>query len=301
MDIFQLILQSLLTQVDRGLHVMLDKYALFAVTCSQTTLDQLIDLVERENAILQTEFDKRLSYTRRLVSDLDIRNTDLFNPLPQLVTPPVINARYELVALHPNHLLPNGNVLTLYDRANGQVSFKTYVASPDHTLRESPGTDDTFPRFPSFALDPNRPADQLLNPFLVILNAEIKFRRYRLLLNSPVPLPADVMELIRKTVTLVELIYWQPSVRPNTDAALHRDRMLVDLVEDVDNVVPEPVETGHDEEEEEEGKSTEQESNYGYGRAPPGVDATLAERIDYGQYLISGHGKPDRCRHGYIA
>ena len=199
-----------------------------------------------------------------------------------------------MVALHPKHLLPAGNVLTLYDRANGQVSFKTYVAAPDHTLRESPGTDDTFPRFPSFALDPNRPSEQLLNPFLVILNAEIKFRRYRLLLNNPDPLPADVMELITKTMTLVELIYWRPSVRPNTAAARYRDQMSVDPVQDVDNVVPEPMETSHEEEDDdddaEEGGSTEQESNYGYGKAPPGVDATLAERIDYGQYLISGHG-----------
>ena len=46
---------------------MLDKYALFAVTCSLTTLDQLIDLVGAENAILQTEFDDGRVYTRRLV------------------------------------------------------------------------------------------------------------------------------------------------------------------------------------------------------------------------------------------
>ena len=51
---------------------MLDKYALFAVTCSRTTLAQLIDLVERENGTLQSEYDERRPYIRRLVSSLDI-------------------------------------------------------------------------------------------------------------------------------------------------------------------------------------------------------------------------------------
>lgn len=58
---------------------MLDKYALFAVTCSLTTLEKLIDLVEAENAVLQTEFDDGRVYTRRLVvSGVHIWKTNPF-------------------------------------------------------------------------------------------------------------------------------------------------------------------------------------------------------------------------------
>ena len=202
--------------------------------------------------------------------------------------PPVSNAQYELVALHPEHLLPAGNVLTIYDHASGQVSRKTYVAAPDRTLRESPGTDDTFPRFPPFSLDSNRRVAQLLNPFLVVLNAEIKFRRYLRMSQAPLP-PADVMELIKKTIELVDLIYWQPSVRPNTIAAEHLDEPM--LVDHQDVPVGLDMRTGQ----EEEGEHAIHDSNYGYGRDPPGVGATLAERRDYGQYLISGRGKPACC------
>jgi len=255
-----------LTNVDCGLHVMLDKYALFAITCSLTTLDKLINLVEVENAISQKEFDAGRIYFRRFC----------------LGAPPVCNTQYELVALHPEHFLPPGNVLTVYDHSNGQVTRKTYVAAPDRILRESPGTDNTFPCLPSFMLDSNRPVEQMLNPFLVVLNAEIKFRRYLRLPQPPqTPLPDDVMELIMKTTKLVDLIYWKPSVQPNTIAAQSlQDRADLDCDGDTQFT-----RTGQKEEEREH---TIGEYNYGYGRDPPGDNATLDERRDYMQYLISG-------------
>jgi hypothetical protein len=82
------------------------------------------------------------------------------------------------VALRPEHMLPDGKVLVAYSRdANGLVvSHKTYVPGPYHTLRESPG-DLTCSRFPPFSFDYLRTRGHL-NPFLVILNAQIKFRRY---------------------------------------------------------------------------------------------------------------------------
>jgi hypothetical protein len=106
----------------------------------------------------------------------------------------------------------------------------------------------------------------MLNPFLVVLNAEIKFRQYLRLPQAQALLPADVMDLIRKTIELVDLIYWEPSVRLNTAAALFGDPMLVDQY------------SVQDEDLEEQGEDTIQESNYGYSRDPPGVNATLAER-----------------------
>ena len=132
---------------------------------------------------------------------------------------------------------------------------------------------DTFPRFPSFTLDSNRLVEKMLNPFLVVLNAEIKFRRYLRFSQPQAPLPSDVMELVTKTLQLVDLIYWEPFIRGDTTVAL-------DLTD------------------QEEGELAERlgESNYGYGRDPPGEGATLAERREYNQYLISGRGKPDPYR-----
>lgn len=54
---------------------------------------------------------------------------------------------------------------------------------------------------------------------MVILSGEIKFRRFiRDLRESPFlqSLPADVMDLIHKTINLVDLIYWKPEPRPGT-------------------------------------------------------------------------------------
>lgn len=80
---------------------------------------------------------------------------------------------YELVVLHPEHLLPRGNILPVYDPQTGD--HKTYVASQDRRLRES--FDPNSPCFPSFTHDTSRFGSGILNVFAVILNAEIKFRR----------------------------------------------------------------------------------------------------------------------------
>jgi len=52
------------TQVDRMMHVALDKYAFFAVTGTLTTLDYLIGLLEMENAKWQEYHDQDIAYTR---------------------------------------------------------------------------------------------------------------------------------------------------------------------------------------------------------------------------------------------
>ena len=55
-----------------------------------------------------------------------------------------------------------------------------------------------------------------LNPLLVILNAESKFRRHLREVPAPPTLPGDVMELMSKTLQLLELIYWDPIARLGT-------------------------------------------------------------------------------------
>jgi hypothetical protein len=112
-----------------------------------------------------------------------------------------------LVVLHPEHFLPKGSTLTLHTLVNDQPHGKNYVVGHDRTLREAPGTADS-PRFPAFTFM-NRATSLSLNVFLVVLNAEIKFRRYRRMGTMP-QLPEDVEKLIDETIRLVQLIYWKP-------------------------------------------------------------------------------------------
>jgi len=136
------------------------------------------------------------------------------------------------VALHPEHLLPKGSSLTFYTRVNDQLHGKDYVIGHDRTLRESPGTTDS-PRLPPFTFDANRAALPL-NVFLVVLNAEIKFRRYRRIGTMP-KLPADVEELMDKTIELVELIYWKPE-KKKTPYQLRVDLSMDFDVQDIQDV-----------------------------------------------------------------
>ena len=66
--------------------------------------------------------------------------------------------------------------LTFYHRVNDTIRKKYYVVGPDRVLREDPGKIDS-PRLPPFVFDARGDDALNLNPFLVVLNAEIKFRR----------------------------------------------------------------------------------------------------------------------------
>lgn len=75
-------------------------------------------------------------------------------------------------------------------------------------VRKIPG-DDSADRFPPFCFIGHRTlAVHTSNPYLVILAAEIKFRRY-LAANGP-PLPPVYDSLMRKTIRVAELLYFRP-------------------------------------------------------------------------------------------
>src|SRR5260221_7827194 len=164
------------------------------------------------------------------------------------------------------------------------------MIGPDHTLRRSPANDvNICEGFPSFAFDYNRSRGFPLNPFLVILNAEIKFRRY--LREIPAPtLPDGVVELMHKTIHLVKLIYWDPVDRPGTRRAI--------LSTEIDEVpkVPHSADINMGE------MGTRSDDGYDVPtvrqrdipnvrrRRPPGPSASLEERTDFGQNLLSGRG-----------
>jgi hypothetical protein len=111
--------------------------------------------------------------------------------------------------MYPEHFLPVGSVLPVYDPATG--THKTYVPAKDRFLRESP--DPSSPHLPAFRhTSENRGAFSHLNVFLVALNAEIKFRRYlrKVRLDPPAtPLPDVVLHHMYRTRDLIEAIYWK--------------------------------------------------------------------------------------------
>ncbi|KDR80416.1 hypothetical protein GALMADRAFT_136905 [Galerina marginata CBS 339.88] len=119
-----------------------------------------------------------------------------------------MDAMYELVLLHPRHYLQKkGSALTVFTELGADLSGKMYVVSPDGALREGP--DNSSPRLPAFVSNRARLPEDTLNPFLVVLNAEIAFRRFK---KRPHQLCADYTELIDLTTDLVTKIYFQPLV-----------------------------------------------------------------------------------------
>jgi hypothetical protein len=194
--------------------VALDVYAFVAITASFTTLESLFKMVESDNNRRKQTLDTDGYVPRRY---LDV---SYHGPLPTpLLKDPIhekfnnesfLDPEFELVALHPEHFLPNNTTLTVYG-PNG--NRKEYVPSADRRLRES--RDPASPAFPPFR--PNTAHRQLkrdrINPFFVILNAELKFRRYFTMINEReppgVPLPEDVLRLMHRTIELVDLLYWE--------------------------------------------------------------------------------------------
>lgn len=80
----------------------------------------------------------------------------------------------------------------------------------DGRLRES--DDPQSPAMPPFYHRTGR-----LNVFFVVLNADIEFRRFfRSLSTTSQAPPEDVQELMRRTMYLAELIYWEPKLTPGS-------------------------------------------------------------------------------------
>ncbi len=180
--------------------------------------------------------------------------------------------------------------LTFFHRVNGTIRKKYYVVGPDHVLREDPGTADS-PRLPPFVFDARGDDALNLNPFLVILNAEIKFRRY-IRQGHHTRLSPDVQQLMEKTCELVQLIYWQPTEA--TDEEGRQRRIAVDCMDaDTSSV---------------SSSDPANMSEFGFlnDKVPGGSTARPlklrhialvgpAERRNYIQYLLSGHGSYFIC------
>jgi hypothetical protein len=117
-----------------------------------------------------------------------------------------VNPEYEFVALHPNHILPDGKSLLAYDSTT--QTQRPYTIAQDGHFRDTDGN-----RFPSFH---HRTAtrEQLDRPnvFLFAINSGMKFQRYFNTYFHNVPeLAPEVIDLMERNNELVELLYWKPN------------------------------------------------------------------------------------------
>jgi hypothetical protein len=89
---------------------------------------------------------------------------------------------------------------------------KQFKIANDNVLREHTGHNSDIPqRFPPFLFIGMRDeVGNTINPYLVILAAEIKFRRY-LAADGP-ELPPVYDSLMRKTIEVADLLYFRPSI-----------------------------------------------------------------------------------------
>ena len=135
------------------------------------------------------------------------------------------NSEYELVAIHPEHFLPHGSMLSVLHSESSTPTI--YVSARDQHLCKSLSSDSSsLPAFHHIAKRSN--SYKNLNVFLVILNAEIKFHWYLHIIDQKpptTPLPADVLNLIHLTIELVHLLYWNPVPTKGSPGRMRWDQL----------------------------------------------------------------------------
>ena len=125
-----------------------------------------------------------------------------------------INPEFQLIVLHPEHLLPQGSTLL---RRMSDGSYTPYKASSDNLLRQvdlesilSSGPPDiAAPVFPPFHHQTSRDIFQALNAYYVLINAEIKFQRFAKNIGLD-KLHPEAKVVVEQTIEIVRLMYSQP-------------------------------------------------------------------------------------------
>ncbi len=290
--------------VEAFVHTSLDLYAFIAITASSSTLHDLIEVVKVDNNRRQQDMDETGHVVPRMlnVNTLLIsacQSVTLISYMTQFGSSSFTNPEYELVAIHPEHFLPCGNVLPVFCSATSTSTPTIYISARDRRLRESPSPDS--PRLSTFRhVTGSRIGFHRLNVFLVIMNAEIKFHRYlRMISQNPptTPLPDDVLDLMYLTVELVDLIYWRPVPTKGSQGEVfaemikRRQRnpprtMRSDTAKTIERGSSGVRETVGDEEM--DNRTRSRRSDLAIKRKFANMD--LETRMAYGRALMSGHG-----------
>ncbi|KAH9992714.1 hypothetical protein BJV74DRAFT_877832 [Russula compacta] len=266
------------------IHTSMDLYAFIAIVPSSSTLDELIQMVKSDNDVRQRAIDRQGLMVYRSLN---------------FTAPCFVNPQYELLALHPEHFLPNGSPLTVYDHATGE--YKNYVAARDQCLRET--VDPRSRRLPPFHHDAETREDFLhLNVYLVALNAEIKFRRYLEMVRArppPTPLPDHVLSLMHRTIELVSLLYWRPTPTKGSKGERILAEKLASSRKNPGRASrPDPAKTMERRSSEEWGMEEEEDLQIPSNISAPSrrrqkfhwpEDMDLEARMAYGRALMSGH------------
>jgi hypothetical protein len=184
-------------------------------------------------------------------------------------------------------------MLTIYN-AN-TATHKHYVASSDRRLRES--TDPNSARLPPFRHHSQRRGKfDVVNIFLVALNAEIKFRRYFEMIQQlppTTPLPNDTLRLMQRVIDLVDLLYWVPVPKKGSKGeakmALRKRKRLTRASQ---SSHPHYIQKSSDEEGVDEGPSIPTRIPRRSRRLDWLVNEDVETRKAYGSALMSGHGTP---------
>lgn len=175
-------------------------------------------------------------------------------------------------------------------RDGDELCGKMYLVSPDGALREGPTNDE--PRLPAFSSNNGHAPEDVLNPFLVAINAEIAFRHFK---RQPHDLCSEYTDLINLTIELVDKIYFKPLVN-NVVSNVNKIRASFqsrDAEGDVNTGEVDEFGTSRamDRDQTITTKATRSKgSRTGTVVRPPGPDASHDEVIEYRQYLMSGCG-----------
>ncbi|KAJ2936641.1 hypothetical protein H1R20_g459, partial [Candolleomyces eurysporus] len=252
--------------MSRNLHYIFDKLGFYGLTCTKETLLSLIDIVDTENDRWKERAKKGAVY---------IREFDLEGPT-------FTDAEYEFVPLYPNHMFMNGTGMTAYSTTGDATTFKHYVVADDSALRE--GVSASQPRFPVLSSPRRLQVSHSLNPFLVVLNADMVFRRFRRVQAAVVC--SEFNELIDLTLQLAAKIYYQPLIDQAKTAT------LMEIVHDKDKDTEMGKETRKTRR---TGNATgaSMGSRLGYVVPDPGPNASTEEWLEYKIYLMSGCDLPD--------
>jgi hypothetical protein len=188
--------------------------------------------------------------------------------------------------MNPQHFLPKGVGFLVHTKQGSDLTHKVYVVAADGALRVGRQGDDE--RLPSFA-GPNREDQDILNPFPVVLNADMAFRRFK---RRPLSLCKEYSDLIELTRELAEKIYFKPLVQKIEKRIAEYVAPTKSGDEDVHMEGGDEfgAQTSKDNDETVTRKNVGKFSRLGRVVERPGPGASYEEMIEYRKYLMSGRG-----------